>query len=300
MRLSVVLILLLTTHLAFSQGHAHILEVGMRGGMSQVLYLPADGDSHPSLHTAFDLNYIYHSPYVIGLRTGLSFGRAGGTFGKTHYQDSYSTTDVEGATMLVGYDISRFRESHTVLAASVPLQLALSWRHLNCYIGPRFSFPLQCTWHESVRNAALWVDYPDFDNRVEESVPLAASRNFDISRSGTLSLPRWNCSASLELSYDLQISANHRRLAHFLSIGVYMDYLLTSVDMPAATAESLLMLTDTRDGFPLQRLLSPAYQSLYRGNPLIDNVHYFDVGVKLSWRLSAQHRKRYACKCIDM
>lgn len=300
MRSRVFFILLLTTQLALSQTHAHILEVGVRGGMSQVLYIPANGDSYPSMHAAFDLNYIYHSPYVIGLRTGLSLGRAGGTFGKTHYQDSYSTIDVEGATMRIGYDISRFRETHTVLAASVLLQLALSWHHWNCYIGPRFSFPLQCTWHESARNAALWVDYPDFDNRVEESVPLAASRNFDISRSGTLRLPRWNCSASLELSYDLQISANSRPLAHFLSIGVYMDWLFTSVDMPSATVESLLMLTDTRDGFPLQRLLSPAYQSLYQGKPLIDYIHYFDVGVKLSWRLSAHSRKRYACKCIDM
>lgn len=279
------------------------LDLSARVGLSGLTYKTDYGNTIPGYHAAIDVGYLYKSPYWIAFRVGASIEAASSSYRKAGYEDSYSVTDVENEIMDVRYNIGVLRERHYSYSASFPVQLGFHIQHFTFLIGPRFSLPFKGSYKQTASNAALAVYYPKYDNLVEESFPLAASRNFEMENKGDLPLPKWQCSLAGELTYDFLIASQYGKTESFISVGVYFDAGLTSAPTyPDADRQGILYLTDTRDGFPLSRIMTPVLQAWREETPLVAKFGNFAVGFKVAYRLtSAPRQKRtvHGCNCDE-
>lgn len=280
----------------------HLFEMGVHGGLagwsSQTVYV----SSPIGPHGGAQLYYNYLSPRVIGFRTGLTLDYHRPGFAKTNYEDHYATIDVENQHMEIDYTITHLTERYDLWSVGIPLQLAFAKNNVLFLLGAKVTLPISATWHQTVEHAALSVNYPDYDNRVYESYPLAASRDFSMSQSGQLQLPKPQWWFTTELSYVIPLSRWARNYRSYLIVGAYFDYCLPAYQPTHSEAESLIMLTDTRDGFPLQRILTPVMEANRQGRQLVPRCALFDVGIKISYALSPYnvfHRRSYPCHCIN-
>ena len=278
----------------------HYFEAGVKAGVAawnaQTNYI----SPQPNMHAGIELAYAYHSPQVVGFRTGLSIDRHQTAFGKHNYEDSYQTIDVDGQLMQIDYTIGNLTETYSMWSVTIPVQLTFSWDQFNLAVGPKIAFPLVAQWREKAANAALSVYYPDYDNRVYDSYPLAASRNFDESAQGNLAMPKIQYWMASEVTYNLPINTYQRNMNFYLTIGVYFDYSFSKVPVEHTDIESLIMLSDTRDGFPLHRILSPVLTSCRQSSPLVSRCALYDVGIKLSYTFSPYNpfsRSARTCNC---
>lgn len=279
----------------------YLIEAGFRTGVASY-----EGQYHyvspvPNLHAGLQLSFAYHSSRVVGFRFAATIDCHRAGFGKKDYTDTYSVIDVENEPMQVDYTIGYLSERHTVWSVGIPLQLALAKKNVSFYIGPKIVFPLQSRWTEKAEAAALSVYYPTYDNRVYESYPLAASRSFREERQGTVQLPPVQYWLAAELNYDIPVYTA-QRVKSYLSVGVYFDYSLSSLTADPSDRISLLMLSDTRDGFPLQRIMTPVVSAFRQGRRLVTSRNPFDVGIKISYRFAPYNPHRAAfkvCHCND-
>jgi hypothetical protein len=279
----------------------HLFEAGLRAGMADYRAQCTYVAPLPHVHAGLLFSYSYHSSQIVGLRVGATLDRHQAGFGKIDYTDTYTTIDVEEETIQVDYAIGNLKELYTTWSVGIPLQLALSWNGLNAYLGPKVVFPLQCTWTENADNAALSVYFPKQDNRVYESFPLAASRSFKEVQNGTHNVQKIQLWLAAELCYDIPVyTAQHSK--SYLSVGIYADFSLSRETDPVADRSSLMMLSDTRDGFPLHRELTSVVTALRQEERLVSSRNLFDVGLKLSYRIAPYNplkRNAKACNCIN-
>ena len=281
----------------------HLFEGGVHGGVAgwsaQTIYVNKQVGFQGGAH----IYYNYLSQHVIGFRTGLTLDCHRAEFAKTNYEDHYSTIDVEDQRMEIDYTIGKLQERYTTWSVGIPVQLAFSYENVLLFLGGKAVFPMSTRWKQTADNAALSVYYPDYDNRVYESYPLAASRDFAMTNDGKLLMPKVQWWLSAELSYRIALNTWSRRYRSYLIIGVYADYCLTPYEPVRSDAESLIMLTDTRDGFPLQRILTPVMEAKRQGVSLVSRCSLFDVGIKISYALSpydASRRHSYPCRCLGV
>lgn len=277
----------------------HTFELGLHGGLagynSQHTYVSMQPGANVGLHAA----YGYYSQHMIGFRIGVTADMHRAGWSKTDYTDTYTTIDVENETMQIDYTIGSLREMYTTWSIGIPAQIALKWRNVGFYLGPEVVFPLSCSWTEKAQNASLSVYYPDYDNRVYESYPLAASRAFSEAQSGTRDMPLLQWWLSAEICYDIPVYTG-RRFKSYVSIGVYADYSLSEETDKASDRLSLLMLSDTRDGFPLHRMMTTVVTANRQGEQLVSYRKPFDVGIKLAYRFAPYnplHRNKKTCRC---
>lgn len=277
----------------------HLFELGLHGGLAGYDAQPVYVSTQVGWHGGAHLYYDYLSPYVVGLRTGVTIDGLQAGFGKLNYEDAYSTIDVEEQQMDIAYTIGNLRERYTTWSVGVPLQLALTRNRFLFLAGAKAVFPLTNSWKQTVEHAALSVYYPEYDNKVEESFPLAASRDFSMTQTGKIHLPTVQWWLALELSYVLPVQ--QKKTHHsYLVFGAYFDYCFSKITPSNNLAESLIMLTDTRDGFPLHRLLIPVMEGNRHGRKLVSDCTLFDVGIKISYALSPydpRSRRSYNCHC---
>ena len=296
--LSIVLILPLLAHAE------HLFEMGVHGGVAAWSSQPVYIQSQMGLNGGAHLYYNYLSPYVIGFRIGLSCDYHQAGFRKINYEDHYSTIDVENQQMDVDYLIGNLSERYTTWSIGVPVQLAFSAKNVLFLAGIKAAFPLTNSWKQSAENAALSVFYPAYDNRVYEAYPLAASRNFAMYNEGRLALPKVLWWATAELSYKIPINKNARKYNSYIVVGVYGDYCLSKYTPAQSEAISMIMLTDTRDGFPLQRILTPVIEANRQGKKLVSQMALFDVGIKISYAISpydaSSQPKTTPCRCLGV
>lgn len=280
----------------------HLFEVGLRAGMAgnnaQCHYVsPVSG-----IHGGVLLSYAYHSPYVVGVRVAATVDRSQAGFSKIDYTDSYSVIDVENEQMQVDYTIGRLDERYTTWSVGIPVQLAIARKNFYLYCGPKMVFPVQSQWSETVEKAALSVYYPLRDNRVYDSYPLAASPSFREAQDGHMQIaPKVQFWLAAELGYDIRIHTGARTIS-YLSIGAYADYCFSSMAADPSERISLIMLSDTRDGFPLHRILTPVVAAQRQGKRLVSSWNPFDFGVKFSYRIAPNHslkRTVYPCRCYE-
>ena len=279
----------------------HVFEVGLHGGLAGWSVQPVYVNAQVGFQGGAQLLYAYHSPYLIGFRTGLTFDSHNASFGRYNYEDGYSTTDLDNRPMDIDYTIGNLRERYSVLSIGVPLQLALSRKRYSFFAGAKAAFPLSGSWRETADNTALSVYYPDQDNRVYESFPLGASRDFRIENSGPIKLPAVQWWLSFEFNYAIRLSSPYARIRSYIIVGVYADYCLTKMKSAETSSENLMiMLTDTRDGFPLQRIFTPIHAAHRQGQKLLGDHTLFDVGIKVSYALSPYETARSSsrhCRC---
>ena len=281
----------------------HLFEGGVHGGLSgwdaQLVYV----SPQLGFHGGAQLYYTYLSPRIIGLRTGVTLDNHQTGFGKLNYEDSYSTIDVENQRMEIDYMIGKLSERYTFLSVGVPVQLAFSKKRFTFFAGAKAVFPLVNKWSQTVENAALSVYYPAYDNRIYESYPLACSRDFRQSNAGKIELPKIQWWLSAELSYAIPVNKWAIRYRSYIMVGAYFDYCFSPLSPAASTAESLLMLSDTRDGFPLQRVLTPVIEANRQGKKLVNGCRMFDVGIKISYAISpydAHEKAKKSCNCLSV
>ena len=276
-----------------------LFEAGLRVGMADYRAQCTYVSPVPSLHAGVQLSYSYHSSRVVGMRAGATIDRHQAGFGKNGYTDTYKTIEIENEPIQIDYTIGRLREMYTTWSIGIPLQLALTGKQVAFYIGPKVVFPLQCTWTENADNAALSVYFPKQDNRVYESFPLAASRSFKEVRNGTHNVQKIQWWLAAELCYDIPVyTAQHSK--SYLSVGIYADFSLSRETDPVADRSSLMMLSDTRDGFPLHRELTSVVTALRQEERLVSSRNLFDVGLKLSYRIAPYNplkKNAKECKC---
>ena len=278
----------------------HYFSAGLRGGVATWDALTNYVSPRPNLHAGLELAYAYRSPYVIGFRIGAVIDHHHTLFGKKNYEDSYTTIDVEDAFMQIDYTIGNLREHYLFWSVGIPIQLSFSWRNVSLALGPKFVFPLSATWRETAEDAALSVYYPKYENRVYESVPLAASRNFAESCKGSLDLPTIQYWISSELTYDIPLPQYSQDRISYITIGVYFDYTLSDMTVTRSNRISLLMLSDTHDGFPLIRELDPILTATRQSKKLVTRATLFDLGIKVAYTLSPYNPRRKAarsCHC---
>ena len=278
-----------------------LFEAGLHGGVAGYNAQNNYVASQVGLHAGGHLYYNYLSPAVFGFRTGLTVDIHQPRFGKTNYEDTYSTIDVDNQQMDISYTIRSLEEKYSIWSVGFPLQLALSIKSWHFFVGPKIVFPLAGTWNQTVKNAALSVYYPEYDNRVEDSYPLACSRDFSMTNFGQLKSPKLQWWLSAEFSYSIPVNDWARNYRSYILVGAYADYCLSKSTTSRSNVESLLMLTDTRDGLPLQRILTPVLEANRQGQPLVQACTLFDVGIKISYALSPHNphaRSKHACNCL--
>jgi len=298
MRRSFVNIVLLLVPLLM---HAESLfEMGLHGGVAGWSAQPVYVNTQVGFHGGGHVYYNFLSSRVIGVRTGLTIDIHNAGLGKIDYEDGYSTIDVDNEQMDIAYTIGNLRERYSTLSVGIPLQLAFAKNSFLFLVGAKAVFPLSTTWKQTVDHAALSVYYPAYDNRVEESYPLAASRDFSMSNSGKLTMPKVQWWLAMELNYTFPLNNWARNYRSYIMIGAYFDYCFTKYTPAASTAESLIMLSDTRDGFPLQRLLTPVAEGQRQGRKLVKDYGMYDVGIKISYAIAPYdpHRGVFrSCHC---
>lgn len=279
----------------------HVFEFGLRAGMagwnSQPVYL----NKRVGLHAGGQFYYTYYSPYVIGFRTGVTLDRHQMAFVRTDYTDTYSTIDVENQQMVIDYRISQLTERYTGYSVGVPLQLAFSRNRFTFLAGPKVVCPFHNKWYQTAQNAELSVYYPAYDNRVYESVPLAASRDFTQTKQHSHNKPVLQWWVALELNYAIPVNTWSRNHRSYMMVGLYFDYCFSKSTPTPSEAESLLMLTDTRDGFPLQRIMTFAHEANRQGRQLVPDYTPYDLGIKISYAISPYNPHRASgkhCNCL--
>lgn len=276
-------------------------ELGLHGGVagwnSRHTYISMQPGANVGLHAA----YGYYSQHVIGFRIGVTADMHRAGWSKTDYTDTYTTIDVESQTMQIDYTIGSLHEMYTTWYVGIPVQIALKWKNVGFYLGPKVVFPISCSWTEKAQNASLSVYYPDYDNRVYDSYPLAASQDFAMTNEGKLQLPKIQWWLATELNYTIPLNSWARNYRSYLIVGVYFDYCLTKYKPSQSYTESLIILTDTRDGFPLQRILTPIMEANRQGRKLVTDGSLFDVGIKISYAISPYNphrRSSHSCNCL--
>lgn len=276
-------------------------ELGLHGGVagwnSRHTYISMQPGANVGLHAA----YGYYSQHVIGFRIGVTADMHRAGWSKTDYTDTYTTIDVESQTMQIDYTIGSLHEMYTTWSVGIPVQIALKWKNVGFYLGPKVVFPISCSWTEKAQNAFLSVYYPDYDNRVYDSYPLAASQDFAMTNEGKLQLPKIQWWLATELNYTIPLNSWARNYRSYLIVGVYFDYCLTKYKPSQSYTESLIILTDTRDGFPLQRVLTPVIEANRQGRKLVTDGSLFDVGIKISYAISPYNphrRSSHSCNCL--
>ena len=276
-------------------------ELGLHGGVagwnSRHTYISMQPGANVGLHAA----YGYYSQHVIGFRIGVTADMHRAGWSKTDYTDTYTTIDVESQTMQIDYTIGSLHEMYTTWSVGIPVQIALKWKNVGFYLGPKVVFPISCSWTEKAQNASLSIYYPDYDNRVYDSYPLAASQDFAMTNEGKLQLPKIQWWLATELNYTIPLNSWARNYRSYLIVGVYFDYCLTKYKPSQSYTESLIMLTDTRDGFPLQRILTPIVEANRQGRKLVTDGSLFDVGIKISYAISPYNphrRSSHFCNCL--
>ena len=276
-------------------------ELGLHGGVagwnSRHTYISMQPGANVGLHAA----YGYYSQHVIGFRIGVTADMHRAGWSKTDYTDTYTTIDVESQTMQIDYTIGSLHEMYTTWSVGIPVQIALKWKNVGFYLGPKVVFPISCSWTEKAQNASLSIYYPDYDNRVYDSYPLAASQDFAMTNEGKLQLPKIQWWLATELNYTIPLNSWARNYRSYLIVGVYFDYCLTKYKPSQSYTESLIMLTDTRDGFPLQRILTPIIEANRQGRKLVTDGSLFDVGIKISYAISPYNphrRSSHSCNCL--
>ena len=278
-----------------------LFEMGFHGGMASIDGQTVYVISQVGFHGGGHVYYNYLSSGIIGLRTGLTIDYHNASLGRKDYEDAYSTIDVDNQQMVIAYSIGTLRERYKTWSVGIPLQMAVAQDGFIFLAGAKAVFPLSTTWEQTVDHAALSVTYPAYENTVYESYPLGASRDFRMTNSGQLTLPKvqWWLSAELNYSFAIHTEAtNHRS---YLIIGAYFDYCLTPYTAPTASTESLIMLTDTRDGFPLQRIYTPIIEANRQGSKLVTNIGMYDLGIKISYAISPYDPLKAAkrtCHCL--
>lgn len=279
----------------------HVFEFGLHGGLTgldaQTVYV----NSRVGWNGGGQIYYTYFSPRIIGLRTGLNIDGHQAGIGKNDYEDTYSTIDVDNQQMDIAYRIGKLSERYTTWSLSVPLQLAFSRNRFSLFAGAKAEFPLYGSWKQSAEKAVLSVYYPTYDNRVEESYPLAASRDFEMQNSGRWTPQKVRWWLALDFSYAFPLNTWARNYKSYLIVGAYFDYCFTRFTPTTSNRESLIMLTDTRDGFPLQRILTPAMEANRQERKLVKDFTPFDVGIKISYAISPYDPHSQAhrgCHCL--
>lgn len=280
------------------------LDVAGRIGIGGLLYDCTYGGLQPGYHAALDVGYLYKSPFWITVRAGASIEAASSIYQRIDYQDKYSTIDVENQEMQVQYAIGRLRERHQAFKVSVPVQIGFYIDKFTFLVGPRFSMPLSATWKETASDASLAVYYPVLDNLVEESYPLAASKSFEMENKGELKLPKWQCSISAELTYEFRVSSDFSKMESYITVGMYFDMgLIHAQTEPNPDYYGILHLTDTRDGLPLSRVMTPVLEAWWEKVPLVTGFRSFDVGFKVAYRLTSlptvYQPRKHGCHCYE-
>lgn len=297
MRRAVVILFLLLPWAAKAE---HLFEAGVRAGLAGFDTRCEYVEPFAQMHAGLVLSYAYHSPYILGLRCALNFDRHQAGFTKAGYNDTYTVIDVENDPMQVDYSIGLLNERYTTYSVGIPLQLALSYKGLNLYIGPKLVLPISCSWTETAENCELSVYYALQDNRVYDSYPLAASRSFREGQNGTRNLPKTRFFLATEVCYDILLSSGRFRKS-YLSVGFYADYSLSRMEGDPSERISLLMLSDTREGFPLHRILTPVVAANRQGKRLVNSLQPFALGLKISYRFGYTPQRTASprtCRCL--
>ncbi|MBO4453839.1 MAG: hypothetical protein J5761_02155 [Paludibacteraceae bacterium] len=278
----------------------HRFEGGLHGGLAgwnaSTVYVSPQAGFHGGGH----IYYACLAPRIIGVRTGVTLDCHNASFGRQDYSDTYSTRDIDNLRMDISYTIASLRETYTTWSVGIPLQVAFHYRPFMFLIGPKAVFPLAGSWHQTVNHAALSVYYPDYDNLVEDSYPLGASRDFSIANRGRLTPPKVQWWLAMEFNYSFTLNYWARNYRSYLIVGAYFNYGFTPFRPASGNTTSLLMLTDTRDGLPLQRVLTPVMEANRQGQKLISEGRLFDVGIKISYAIAPfkPHKEAYInCHC---
>ena len=120
-------------------------ELGLHGGVagwnSRHTYISMQPGANVGLHAA----YGYYSQHVIGFRIGVTADMHRAGWSKTDYTDTYTTIDVENETMQIDYTIGSLHEMYTTWSVGIPVQIALKWKNVGFYLGPKVVFPISCS-----------------------------------------------------------------------------------------------------------------------------------------------------------
>lgn len=275
--------------------HENRFGLGLRGGVNTLLYRAQTGGSMPREHIGLDLEYAFLSDAYVGFRLGLAADYSASQFRAVPYADQYRCIDVENDEMDVAYTMSRLTEDHLQLYASLPVQLAFAYEQWTLFVGPKFMLPLYMHRQTRAYNVDLQCTYPIYESTVDDALALRAGVvSLHQSASRETLHPRLWYALSIETGWDIY-RATRRRTPFGVTLSLFADIGLNAYDVPKTANLSLITLTDTRDGIPVNRVMESVLRTNQGSAALVWQYRYFTCGIKATVFLTNGIRKK-GCK----
>lgn len=292
-------ILTLLLSLSLVASARSMFDIAARGGVSGLIYTSDYGQMVPRENIGIDLCYNYISVYHVGLRAGIGFDYSESMFRARDFSDSYTAVDVERDVMKVDYTMGSWQETHKQVYASALVQFAMDFYGWRLFVGPRLMIPVSMQYSESAQRADIHVSYPRYSSVVDNEIMNTGIKDQPLQSGKMSNKPAVWGLAAIETGYAIPIAKNQT-----LYVGAYANIAMNSSRTTSGYNISALQLSDTKDGLPLERLLSQATEANHHsdGRPVITEMRYWDAGVKLAWQIYwGNKRKHYnrKCNCLE-
>ena len=251
--------------------------IGTRIGTAGLTYQSDFGTFSPHIHTGLEMSYALLWRGV-GIRLGCDFAYAASNYVSTNYTDNYSTIDVERDAMDVYYTIGQLAERHNQWYLGIPLQLTLDFKHVTLNIGPKAVIALSTTYRQTLHQADLRCYYPLYDVEIDNALALATGTNTMTTAGKLVSFPYAWIAIAVDGTYNIKLKNGNK-----IGIGLYADIAVNNYKLLKTSNLSLLSISDTKSGVPVDRLTESALYSNHAATQtqVVRKFGYFDTGFKL-------------------
>ncbi|MDD3405305.1 MAG: hypothetical protein PHH23_03455 [Paludibacteraceae bacterium] len=259
------------------------------GGISGLTYVSDFGGLSPAANALFGVTYSFYIRGKAGLKFGVDLAYAGSKYEAVSYHDLYSVVDVEKDVMDVYYTVDKISERHNQWLLEIPFQLALRFDPITIDIGPKISIPIVRNYQEQLSGVDLRCYYPTYDVEIDKAIALAADKYAETTVNDKIDyFPACWISLSANFAYSFMLKSGNE-----LGLGVYADYALNRYKNQRTRNLSLVSITDTHDGIPVERLSESVLQSNHAlsGKQVVSEFGYFCVGLKLTYDITLKAKK---------
>ncbi|HHT60918.1 MAG: hypothetical protein QM280_02700 [Bacteroidota bacterium] len=267
----------------------HYFQISAHGGLSGLTYQSDFGKMNPKANGALGIAYMFYIHGIAGLKLGANVAYSGSQFKAINYHDKYRVVDVEEDKMDVYYTADEITERHHQLLLEIPFQLALRFDPITIDLGPKFSIPLLKKYREQLYGVDLCAYYPAYDVEVDKALALAAGKYLKSGIDGTIDkFPALWISLSTNVAYTIPLKSGNE-----LGVGVYADYALKGYLSQRTRNLSLVTITDTHDGIPVERLVESVLRANHAlsGKQVVPKYSYFCTGLKLTYNIVLKTKK---------
>lgn len=264
--------------------------IAPRIGLGSMVYYTPLGQLKPGINVGLDTDFSLFITTEIGVKAGLNIAYTKNAFAADDFSDAYRVTGAQNMLLNVYYTIGSLHETHAQLMLEVPLQVALRFEPFTVHAGAKFQFPVLNKFVQTLENSDLKCAFPTYGVVVDQSTCLRTGIDGVYETVGSYAAwPKFGVALAVDGMYNVQLKSGHK-----FSVGVYADYTLTPFKVPQGDNLSLLSITDTHLGIPVERVVVPLMEANHSQthSQVVPRCGYFDVGVKIAYVFGFGKRRR--------